>query len=214
MKWLIQLFIIFCLIGGCVSCQNKGGEKVIDMNEIMKNIPSEYKKKKEINGIMRDTYFFFSWTGYDHPIKMTNPTSYMETQTINQTSYAYYEASVETSQANPLLIFVEKFIIKRVELSIDENQLNKDKVGDLFYLSRKDGDKILLDRAIHLDETFQIYEYIHIVLDNKHKLIKSELVRKCFEWSYSYEYDKKGELLRVVMQDDTGKTILEKGKGL
>jgi len=187
-----------------------------DMTEIIKSIPPDYKKQKSINGVMRDTYFFFSWAGYTHPMQMIKPASYKDVQKVQEDYYSYYEASFDLSHSAPLLIFVEKFILERIPISINEGQLNKNNsVEDLYYLVRKKGDEIVLDKEVTLDDTFEAKEYAHILLNDTRKIIKSELIKKSFEWSCAYEYDKEDQLLKVTMKNGNEDTkTLERGKGL
>jgi hypothetical protein len=188
---------------------------VIDMNEMMKSIPPENKKQKKVDGVLHDTYFFLSWTGYDHPMQMIDPVSYMEIQKIQKDYYAYYEASFNVSKINPLLIFVEKFLLKRVAIPANSKQLENKAPGDFYYIIHKKGEKIILDKEITLEDTINLKEYAHIVLVDNQKITISELVQKNFEWSCAYEYDDRGLLLKVIMKNDTeGTKILEKGNGL
>lgn len=179
------------------------------LNKIIQEIPSDYKKQKKINGVLRDTYFFKTWGGYHHPIHMQKPLSYAETQ--KREGYAYYEASLDTSGNHPLLIFVEKFTLHREPIIVDENKLTKGKAGDIYYLYRKQQNHVILDKEIELDDTFVLKEYVHVLQDTSGRVLKAELARKKFNYSYEYEYDEKG-IKRVTVRYPEDTKVIDRGQ--
>lgn len=145
MKRVIIFTVLLCMIWGCLSCIDKEENKVTDIYNIIKSIPPEYKKQKEINGVLRDTYFFATWDGYHHPIHMQKPLSYIETQ-HRKNGTGYYEASLDISGNEPLLIFVEQVIVFRELLSI-KNTLKDRKEGSLYYRFNRVQGHVVLDKA-------------------------------------------------------------------
>jgi hypothetical protein len=205
MKLIIVLAVCLTVLMTITSC--KGDNKVTDIKKIMKEVPPEYKKQKKVNGIMRDTYFFKDFIGYSHPMQMYGPLTYAETQSR---SFGYYEASMDTSGEIPLFIFAEDFDCpERTPITIRDRHLGTERVGDIYYLFHMYKDDVLLDKEVKLDDTFGVNEYIHVVFDESHKIIKSEVVKKRFVGSYEYKYDGKGLLMKVI--GGSGKT-LERGK--
>lgn len=180
-----------------------------DMTEIIKSMPSDNKKQKSVNGVLRDTYFFKDFIGYDHPLQMHGPLSYAETQSRN---YGYLEASYNTDKY-PILILFESYFVRREPVKIEEKQLGKNRSGEAFYLFHREDQRLILDKAVKLDDTFYVKEYVRIIFNEKGDINKSELARKEWEYSCAYECDNNGVLLKVVMKNETeGTRILEKGK--
>lgn len=160
---------------------------------------------------MRDTYFFKRDIGYGQPMEMDGPLSYEETQ---KRKYAYLEASLDTSGEVPLLILVEKFIVRREPITIEEEQVNKKSIGDVYYLFHKLKDKVILEKEVKLEDTFSLKEYAHIMIDKAGNITSCELAKKEFVWSEEYEYDKKGLLIRMKSKafDYEGTVVRERGK--
>lgn len=210
MRRFIVLAVSLAILVSVISCRKEENE-MTDINKIMKEIPSEYKKQKKVNGVLRDTCFFKDFIGYDHPVQMHGPLSYAETQ---NREFGYLEASIDTSGKIPLLIFVESFFPRRNHIALDEKQLNKEKKGDVYYLFHKYNDHIVLDKEVTLNDTFDVKEYVHVVFDKAGKPTISELIKKEFEWSYLYEYDDNGLLTKVIGRafDYDGAVVQERGK--
>lgn len=188
----------------------KEDSRVTDINKIMKSITPEYKRQKIVDGVLCDTYFFKDFTGYDHPLHMYGPLSYAETQNRD---FGYLEASLDTSGDNPLLILVESYFVKREPIIVERKQISNQTRGDVYYVFHRKGNQQILDKEVILDDTFGAKEYVHVFLDEKGNIVKSEIARKDFEWSYQYKYDERGLLIRrTTKRNDGYKAIHERGK--
>lgn len=181
-----------------------------DFQKIINRIPQEYQRQKIVNGTLRNTYFFERWVGYSHPVILDKPLSYTETQ--NRGNLGYMEASLNTSGKIPLIILVESYSVRRDSVEIDEKQLGKNQLGEAYYLFHKRDNRLILEKAVKLEDTFDSKEYLHITFNDKGNIIKSELVWKKWAYSYDYEYEDNGLLRKAIIKNTEGTKILERGK--
>lgn len=207
---MIFIIIIICLSILTAMPSYKKETEMTDFKKITESVPTEYRKQKKVNGVNLDTFFFKNWEGYSHPVSMYNPLRYEETQTRGD--YSYYEASLDTSGQNPLLILVEKYFVRRGPVKLEIEPTDRTGQKDVYYLFHKENNQIILKKQVSLDDTFNVTEYIHVALNDKGEPVKSELCRKEFWSSYEYIYDERGLLRIITKTADRGTFVQERGK--
>ena len=166
-----------------------------------------YFSYKKFNNVPCKTYFFDSWSGYSHPVKLQNPLSYSETQ--DPTRSVYYEASfMDKDDAINLFIFLEKIELTRVFIPLKEDLAGNPK--NHYYLVKFANNTANVGKKVDLSDTINHKEYLRIKFNENRKMELCELVRKIFSYSYEYRYDQKGLLKQVIIINSEGaKRVLD-----
>ena len=163
-----------------------------------------YERQKIINGVPYPTYFFATWSGYEHPVRPELPLIYAETQNKR----VYYEASFNMESDEPLFIFFEKIELVREPFELADRDSVREE-GDRYFLISRVNDTVVPGRKIRIEDTLDLNEYIHIEFDLDSKAQRSEIVRKKSFFSYEYKYDSNGLLKQVVVVNREGRNVLE-----
>lgn len=188
----LHFFLVMLLLALAGSCHQQG-LAMSDRENNMVNMPG-FVYERSLNGKQTWLTFFRSWGGYEHPVALKGALSYAETQQLG----AYYRAYFQGEEGAEQLIRVDKILLVRepyVEMIGQALRGN----GLVLHLALEAGSGYELGRALALDDTIDLPHYFEFDLLPDSAPADVRLVSNEIDYSYHYEYDRRGVLTKAVI---------------
>jgi hypothetical protein len=160
--------------------------------------------RKNIDGRECDIYFFQTWSSYAHPVKLNEPITFDEAQTLD----AFYAGAFVVSDGRPMLLRATKWINHRRETRFERGRTDAKSGHNYYHIELDDDDRILRCSRLSTEDAFSTEQLLHVVVDEAQSPIRAEIVRREFVYQYDYSYDKNGKLVRVVIKTPEEETTL------